>query len=66
MDNFKKYAIHGDGNVHLTVVCYGQQLSQDVSEILKGVEQENGFKSYQIIPGVGNFARGRGSTIVTN
>lgn len=60
MQNFENEAINHDGNVHLTVVCYGEEALSDAKDVLKKVETKNNFKNYKIVQGkAGEFSRGR-------
>ena len=61
MENFKTEAIQGDGNVHLTVVCYDKEALKGARRILKTVEQQTKFKRYQVVEGTSEFSRGRGT-----
>nr|XP_039272647.1 chondroitin sulfate N-acetylgalactosaminyltransferase 2-like isoform X1 [Styela clava] len=60
IENFKTAAISGDGHIHLTVVCYGDEAITEAKTILKQLEVEIGFKSYQVVEKQSEtFSRGK-------
>lgn len=63
LQNFREVCIQHDGQVHLTVVYFGQEGLQDVRDSLEKLAREENFSNYTLIPVDEEFSRGRGLDI---